>query len=108
MSDPISNVLERLDGVKGSGNQFTAPCPAHNDRIASLCIGVGDDGKVLMTCQAGCETISGPAPTPHESCVAPEKSSSEAPEDRQRPSEACPDPGQGISAHTYGNEAIVA
>src|SRR5690606_38215631 len=31
-------------------------CPAHEDRTASLCIGIGDDGRTLVHCQAGCDT----------------------------------------------------
>jgi hypothetical protein len=32
-----------------------ARCPAHEDRIASLSVGEGDDGRILLHCQAGCE-----------------------------------------------------
>src|SRR5262245_61182843 len=31
-----------------------ARCPAHEDRNPSLSIGVGDDGRVLLHCWAGC------------------------------------------------------
>lgn len=33
-----------------------ACCPAHDDDSASLSIGVGDDGRVLFRCFAGCQT----------------------------------------------------
>jgi len=41
---------------KGRGAQFTAVCPAHNDRRPSLSVGEGEDGNALVKCQAGCET----------------------------------------------------
>lgn len=49
----LSEMLSRLQGVKRSGSQYTATCPAHNDRHASLFIGAGDDGRILMKCHAG-------------------------------------------------------
>ncbi|MCP5525371.1 MAG: AAA family ATPase [Verrucomicrobiales bacterium] len=35
-------------------SQWEARCPAHEDRRASLSIGEGSDGKVIMHCHAGC------------------------------------------------------
>ena len=54
----LSQMLSRLQGVKGSGSQYTAKCPAHDDRHASLSVGAGDDGRILMKCHAGCSTQS--------------------------------------------------
>lgn len=53
-------LLERLgdDVTSRNGTQAQARCPAHEDRHASLSIGVraeGDPGAVVY-CQAGCET----------------------------------------------------
>lgn len=31
-----------------------ARCPAHEDRVQSLSVGLGDDGKTLFYCHAGC------------------------------------------------------
>ena len=57
MSLTFSEVLRQFDGVKQtSDSQAMARCPCHNDRKASLSIGKGDDGKVLLYCQAGCKT----------------------------------------------------
>lgn len=39
---------------KRSGKGYTARCPAHDDRNPSLSIGEGSDGKILLTCFAGC------------------------------------------------------
>jgi putative DNA primase/helicase len=56
MSAELDRVLELLTGVNRSGDQFTARCPSHDDARPSLSIGLGDDGKVLIDCHAGCET----------------------------------------------------
>jgi ribosomal protein L24E len=46
----------RLEGVRRSGNEAVARCPAHDDGTASLCVSEGDDGRVLIYCQAKCPT----------------------------------------------------
>lgn len=47
--------LARLDGVKRTGSgKWSAKCPAHDDRRASLAIKEADDGRVLAHCFAGC------------------------------------------------------
>jgi hypothetical protein len=55
---PIENLLARLDKVKGRNGSWTACCPAHNDKGPSLAVREGDDGRVLLHCFAGCETLS--------------------------------------------------
>lgn len=54
--EPIQKVLTRLPGHRATGKGWTARCPAHDDQTASLSIGQGDDGRVLMHCHAGCST----------------------------------------------------
>jgi hypothetical protein len=58
MPDPTTLVLERLRAAghdsKQTGRGWSCRCPAHEDRNASLSIGTGDDGRVLLTCHAGC------------------------------------------------------
>lgn len=54
----LDRVLERLDGARRSGSGWTARCPSHEDRHASLSVGEGDDGRVLVTCFAGCDAES--------------------------------------------------
>jgi putative DNA primase/helicase len=54
MSDPLDRVLSRLASARRSGNGWTAKCPAHDDRQASLSVGTGRDGRVLVKCFAGC------------------------------------------------------
>ncbi len=54
-SVPLSRVLDRLDGVRGTGGGYVARCPAHDDGHASLSVKGGNDGRVLLHCHAGCE-----------------------------------------------------
>ncbi|MBI3910614.1 MAG: hypothetical protein HY320_06745 [Armatimonadetes bacterium] len=52
----VQNVLTRLEGVRRNGSGWMARCPAHDDGRASLSLGEGGDGRVLLKCFAGCET----------------------------------------------------
>lgn len=51
----LHDILGRLDHVQGSGDSYTARCPAHDDRKASLKIDERD-GRILLHCFAGCDT----------------------------------------------------
>ena len=51
---PIETLLASLPGVKKTGAGWSALCPAHDDRRASLSISVGNDGTVLVKCHSGC------------------------------------------------------
>lgn len=51
----VHEILSRLQGVKGGHGQWTARCPAHDDRQNSLSVGEGEDGRVLLRCHAGCD-----------------------------------------------------
>ena len=54
-SNPIDNILDRIDGAKKTGpDKWQARCPAHDDRSPSLSIKEGPDGTVLLKCWAGC------------------------------------------------------
>jgi putative DNA primase/helicase len=57
MSAPVDRVLAMLAafGVRQSGTGWSARCPAHDDRHASLAIGEGEDGRALLFCHGGCE-----------------------------------------------------
>lgn len=50
----LEDVLKRLDGVKRSGGGYSARCPAHEDKNASLSIKQGDNGGIVLHCHAGC------------------------------------------------------
>lgn len=55
MSEQLQAVVSRLSGVRRSGRGYTARCPAHEDRSASLSVCDGEHGVVLK-CFAGCAT----------------------------------------------------
>lgn len=50
-------LLGRLDRVRKAGKGWTARCPAHDDKTASLSIAEADD-RVLVHCFAGCAPSS--------------------------------------------------
>ena len=52
----VGDVVQRLSGAKTSGNGYVAKCPAHEDHRASLSLGTGDAGRILVHCHAGCTT----------------------------------------------------
>jgi hypothetical protein len=56
---PVETLLAALEEhgyePRSSGTGWTCLCPGHDDRRASLSIGEGDDGRVLVKCHAGCE-----------------------------------------------------
>ena len=66
----VQAVLDRLgDTVRPNGSGWVACCPAHEDREPSLSVGIGQGGKVLLTCFAGCEfaeIVAGLGMTPAE------------------------------------------
>jgi putative DNA primase/helicase len=51
---PTELILSKLPQAKRCGKGWIARCPAHDDRRASLSIGIGDDGRALIHCHAGC------------------------------------------------------
>lgn len=52
----IDLVLSRLERVRKAGAGWSARCPAHEDRTASLSVAVGNDGRILIHDFAGCST----------------------------------------------------
>ena len=56
VENPIDRLLSRLESVRKAGTGYTAKCPAHSDRSASLGVSEAEAGKVLVHCFAGCET----------------------------------------------------
>jgi hypothetical protein len=52
---PLDAVLEAVEGVQKHGGYWKARCPAHEDHHQSLSVSVGNDGRVLFYCHAGCE-----------------------------------------------------
>jgi len=60
-SGPITEILAALEEAgcqpKRCGRQWQARCPAHHDRRPSLSVGVGEGGRVVLNCFAGCHTV---------------------------------------------------
>jgi hypothetical protein len=56
MSQPIDRVRDALAAAGCDPRGHSAKCPAHDDQSPSLSFGVGDDGKAVVTCHAGCDT----------------------------------------------------
>jgi hypothetical protein len=54
----IQVLLARLERVRRSANGWTARCPAHDDATPSLAVSLGEDGRILLKCFAGCEVAA--------------------------------------------------
>lgn len=50
----VSKLLDKLSDVHQTSSGWVAQCPAHDDKHPSLSISVGDDGRILLHCFAGC------------------------------------------------------
>lgn len=50
-----TKLLSKLGTVKKTKSGWSARCPAHEDRNASLSIAEGDDGRTIVHCHAGCD-----------------------------------------------------
>jgi len=63
---PGADAQQRLDAfvakcggaVRQNGKETVCHCPAHDDQNPSLNVRLGDDGKLLVTCRAGCSIQS--------------------------------------------------
>lgn len=56
MAVSIDRFLTKFDGVKKTGANWMAKCPAHNDQKPSLSIKEGREGGIVLFCHGGCET----------------------------------------------------
>lgn len=54
----VDELLSRLERVRTSTNGWTARCPAHEDSTPSLSVTIGEDGRILLKCFAGCEVTA--------------------------------------------------
>lgn len=55
-TDKLNQVIDRLEVTGPAGAGWSAKCPAHDDRTASLSVSEGDTGGVVLYCHAGCDT----------------------------------------------------
>lgn len=53
---PLERLLSKLPGARKSPSGWSARCPAHEDRRASLSVSAGGNGAALVKCHAGCDT----------------------------------------------------
>jgi hypothetical protein len=53
-SEPVRQLLERLERVQSRNGSYIALCPAHEDTEPSLSVSEGKDGRALIKCFAGC------------------------------------------------------
>ncbi|MES2460015.1 MAG: DUF3987 domain-containing protein [Armatimonadota bacterium] len=55
----VHDILSRLENVRGRGPAaWQARCPAHDDKQASLSIGIGKEDRTVLKCFANCATES--------------------------------------------------
>ena len=52
---PSEIVLAKLSGATENASGWSALCPAHEDKNASLSVADGEDGRCLLKCHAGCD-----------------------------------------------------
>ena len=54
--DGYEEVFGKLKNVAKSGDNWSAKCPAHEDKMSSLSLKIADgtDGRLLIKCHAGC------------------------------------------------------
>jgi hypothetical protein len=50
----VAALLERLADVRRTGRGWSARCPAHTDRVPSLRVAIGNDGRILLHDHGGC------------------------------------------------------
>lgn len=51
----VDRICVRINGLKQNGSGWVGQCPSHEDKVASLSISEGTDGKALVYCHAGCK-----------------------------------------------------
>lgn len=53
-SAAVQRLTFLLKGVKQTTTGWVASCPSHDDKVQSLSIGVGHEGRAIVKCHAGC------------------------------------------------------
>lgn len=99
----LRTVLDSVKGVRRNGAGYMAICPAHDDHNPSLSIKVGDTGKVVLRCFAGCtfeQVLSACGLTSDDLCDTRQLSTARNAPDRPTLSRKSQSPGTGANAPT--------
>lgn len=108
---PVERVLAKLPDAKRRGRGWFARCPAHKDSDPSLSIAVGDDGRALVNCHAGCtvDAVCGAIGLRPADLFTPDPSrrTGHAPKTRRRGDgdETTPKPARGADSVTVASDA---
>src|SRR4051794_36773353 len=54
-SAEVERIARQLGGAHKNGLAWDCRCPCHDDRRASLSLSIGESGKLLWCCHAGCD-----------------------------------------------------
>ena len=54
----LDRIADLFDARRVGPGRYRSRCPAHQDHNPSLDITAGRDGRVLILCRAGCDTIN--------------------------------------------------
>src|SRR5687767_1394974 len=49
-----TKVFAQIDALRRDRGSWTGRCPAHRDRTPSLRLSIGEEGRLLLWCGAGC------------------------------------------------------
>lgn len=105
---PIGVLLARLEGVRVTGRGYSARCPAHKDRSASLSLAVGRDGRALVRCFAGCDVLAVVQAVGLELAdLFPERITDNSPEGRAAQREAWRQAGWAAALNVLARESLI-
>ena len=102
----VGAVLERFR-LSSTATTAKARCPAHDDRSPSLSLKVGDGGKLLLKCFAGCEYSAIKAALEERGLVFPHARANADPFPGKRPSERRAAPTPTAEEHDWTSSASI-
>lgn len=105
---PAALLLRRLERVRRAGRGWSARCPAHEDRSASLSVAEGEGGRVLVHCFAGCPVADVVAAVGLElSDLFPPREEALTPQQRRAMAEAARHAQWAAALNVLHREAVV-
>lgn len=108
-SGELQSVLSRLENVRSRGkSSYTARCPAHQDRTASLSVSQGEHGVVLH-CFAGCQTddVLGAIGLTMSDLFPPRDRASMTPAERSQARQAAQQAGWAAALTTLAQDTLL-